>query len=109
MVRQTNCPYCERKIHVNATKCIYCGEIVDQSIREHIERKTDPSKKKYIPALAIGLSLLLPGIGHFYMGKPMVGAILFLLASLGYVLFVFLGIAIHVTSVILALKSDPYK
>jgi len=58
------CPYCAEEVLDTARKCKHCGEYLDATLRANAEYKP----KKSSGAAAV-LSLLIPGLGHFYNGR----------------------------------------
>lgn len=48
------------------------------------------------PAVAAVLSLIVPGAGHLYAGRPMSAVLWFVVVSLGYLLLIVPGVVLHV-------------
>ena len=48
------------------------------------------------PAVAAVLSLIVPGAGHLYAGRPLSAVIWFVVVSLGYLLLIVPGVVLHV-------------
>ena len=48
------------------------------------------------PAVAAILSLIVPGAGHLYAGRPLSAVIWFVVVSLGYLLLIVPGVVLHV-------------
>ncbi|HYE57110.1 MAG TPA: hypothetical protein VD948_01345 [Rhodothermales bacterium] len=51
------------------------------------------------PALAAGLSLIIPGAGQMYCGQVGMGAALLIAAIIGYWIFIVPGVIVHVGSI----------
>jgi hypothetical protein len=48
------------------------------------------------PAVAAILSLIVPGAGHLYAGRPVSAVVWFVVVSLGYLLLIVPGVVLHV-------------
>ena len=48
------------------------------------------------PAVAAVLSLIVPGAGHLYAGRPLSAVLWFVLVSVGYLLLIVPGVLLHV-------------
>jgi TM2 domain-containing membrane protein YozV len=48
------------------------------------------------PAVAAVLSLIVPGAGHLYAGRPLSAVLWFVLVSVGYLLLVVPGVLLHI-------------
>jgi TM2 domain-containing membrane protein YozV len=48
------------------------------------------------PAVAAVLSLIVPGAGHLYAGRPLAAVLWFVLVSIGYLLLIVPGVLLHV-------------
>ena len=103
-----SCPYCAEKIQPNALKCKHCGEILDKAMRAHNQTPAMP-KQQWVPGIAALLSFLIPGAGQVYKGNVLRGILWFLFACLGYAIFTFPGIILHVICIFMAYSGNPYK
>ncbi len=65
------CPFCQESIKDAAIKCKHCGEFLDERVA---------ASRSWNPNVAAVLNLLLPGVGHIYMGKTAVGILLLFLS-----------------------------
>lgn len=106
-VKESSCRYCGEAIKVNALKCKHCGEYFDERLRI----ATVPTVSKYhneqqpSPGVAAVLSLVIPGAGQMYQGKIGVGFLWLLCVSIGYLLFIFPGLVLHILCVVMAASS----
>lgn len=75
------CPSCGREIDVQAEYCPYCGTRVG-----HSPTPIPPPKTKS-EALAVILSVLLPGLGQVYNGQITKGILVIILAVILGILF----------------------
>ncbi len=57
------------------------------------------------PGIAAVLSVVIPGLGHFYSGRLLAGAVWFAAASFGYWAVVVPGFLIHAASVWFAYQA----
>jgi TM2 domain-containing membrane protein YozV len=48
------------------------------------------------PAVAAVLSLIVPGAGHLYAGRPLAAVLWFVLVSVGYLLLIVPGVLLHI-------------
>jgi TM2 domain-containing membrane protein YozV len=48
------------------------------------------------PAIAAVLSLIVPGAGHLYAGRPLSAVLWFVIVSLGYLLLIIPGVVLHI-------------
>jgi hypothetical protein len=51
------------------------------------------------PAAAAVLSMIVPGAGHLYAGKPLSGVVWFTLVTMGYLLLIIPGVLLHILCV----------
>ena len=89
------CSNCGSEIDFKAEICPKCG------VRQ-TSAGTSSDKNEI---LALILSFILPGLGHFYLGLPKKGAILLVLAIIGVFLFVFPYLIVLVYTMYDAYKS----
>lgn len=52
------------------------------------------------------ISLFVPGLAHFLLGKPFQGLLFFVLVVLGYVCFVIPGIVLHLICIVDASRAS---
>ncbi len=106
------CPYCAEIINKEAIKCKHCGEILDADIRAAREEKVVhhyPKQEQWNPAVAAILSLVIPGVGQMYKGDVGSGILWLIVVIIGYLLFIFPGLILHLICIIMAASGDPYK
>jgi len=48
------------------------------------------------PMVAAALSLVVPGAGHLYAGRPLAAVLWFMVVSLGYLLLIVPGVVLHI-------------
>lgn len=63
--------------------------------------------KQWSPGIAAVLSLVIPGAGQMYKGQVANGLVWFIATIAGYVIFPFLGLAMHVFCIIGAGMGKP--
>ncbi|HCV81951.1 MAG: hypothetical protein CMP12_16495 [Zunongwangia sp.] len=64
---------------------------------------------KWSAGVAILLSIFFPGVGHIYKGEVLVGILWLIFVTIGYILFIFPGIILHLICIVTAASGDPYK
>lgn len=67
------------------------------------------SSERKSPGLAAALSVILPGIGHIYIGQAGLGVGYIIAAIIGYSLFVLPGIIVLIVSAVHAYKNAQRK
>ena len=58
------------------------------------------------PAVAAVLSLIVPGAGHLYAGRPLAAVVWFMVVSLGYLLLIVPGVLLHVLCIASAASAS---
>ena len=100
--RLKRCYFCNEIIHLEAKKCKHCGEFLDPKL------KASPlPEQKWNPVIVALFSLLVPGGGHIYRGKPIKGFLWLLFTGVGYGLYILPGMFLHLISIIFAVTGDP--
>lgn len=103
--RKRACPYCREPIPARALKCVHCGEIVDEGLREDRERAR--RRPTFYP-LAAFLSWLWPGLGQIYKGQVGRGLLWMLAEFCGLLCCVVPGVVIHVIGIFdAAMYNEP--
>ena len=98
------CNFCSEIVLAEAKKCKHCGEFLDPKLR------TSPlPEQKWNPVTVALLSLLVPGGGHIYRGKPVRGFLWLIFVAVGYRVYLFPGIFLHLISIIFALMGNQTK
>jgi TM2 domain-containing membrane protein YozV/uncharacterized Zn finger protein (UPF0148 family) len=125
------CPFCGEEILLDARKCKHCGEFIDLTLRS-----TEPAKraqdmgpyaapapvvtqitnvnvgahgKRWNPAVAMLLSLIIPGLGQIYKGQVLNGLVWLILTTAGYFVFLIPGLVLHLLCILGAGLGDPYR
>ena len=94
------CSNCAAEIDINAEICPRCG------VRQMSSSFSSGEKNVWV---AVVLSLLVVGLGHFYLGLPKKGAMLVILSVISWILiFVVIGIIIYPIVIIYGIY-DVYK
>ena len=93
--RPRRCPYCKEVIHKYALKCRHCGEVLDEALREKLERPP----QRWNPGVAAVLSFLWPGLGQMYKGQVLNGFAWMFVVGLGYCFCLVPGFILHVICV----------
>lgn len=89
------CPECKKEISDNAINCPHCGYVIKPA-------------RKFNPAIAALLSFILPGAGQIYQGKIFAGLLWFTFTIGAYLLFIFLGIILHIICILNAAMANPH-
>ena len=85
------CPYCDKKLKNNPDECKYCG------------RDLIPTSARAAGAgLAAFLSLVIPGAGQLHAEGVRAGIIWFVVTIACYILFIPLGLLVHIVCVLIA-------
>jgi TM2 domain-containing membrane protein YozV len=125
------CPYCGEGILLNAVKCRFCNEYLDESKRPQsgsnypaiqINNGTTAqpvhhttvvhmhgNQEKWSRGTAAVLSFLIPGLGQLYKGQLFNGLLWFVVTIGGYVAFVIPGVLLHICCIFGAASGDNTK
>lgn len=116
------CPMCGELIAPSAVKCRFCNEYLDGRPAAPVaapaptivnvtqtNQTTMAPVQRWSRGTAMLFSFLIPGLGQVYKGQPINGLVWFMLAVIGYVMFIFPGVVVHVCSVLGAATGDPTR
>lgn len=123
------CPFCGEPVSREAKKCRHCNEYLDPSYRpavpqvviNNVNTNTVQAmasatsivggyqRKRFSRIVAFVLSVLIPGLGQLYTGRFLAGAIWFILVVIGYAIFIFPGLILHVLCAVSAGMTNPYR
>ncbi len=67
-----------------------------------------PMVPKWSPGLAALLSFIIPGLGQMYRGHLLVGFLWLICVILGYGLFFFPGLVLHIICIVKAASGNPF-
>lgn len=104
---KATCPFCREEIQPNAAKCKHCHEILHHV--ERARREIAAMPEKWNRGTAILLSILLPGAGDVYKGRPLGGIVWIPLNLAAYVCAWPIGIVMHLIAIASAASGDPKK
>jgi hypothetical protein len=100
-----SCEFCGEEILAVAKKCKHCGEILDASLRE----EKSPSMKPKSGWMAVGLSVLIPGLGQLYKEQVIPAILWFIVTLIGYAAFILPGVVLHIFCLVDAGKVGTEK
>lgn len=66
-------------------------------------------EQRWNPIIAGLLSAFIPGLGQLYKSQLLIGIVWFIAVGLGYVLFIFPGVILHVLCIIFAAIGKPNR
>ena len=89
----------------------YCQDCADELVQENnnMEQKTNHTSQTEIksPVLALVLSVIIPGLGHFYIGKVEKGVILLVSAIIsGFLILIGIGVILYIIVLIYAVYDS---
>jgi hypothetical protein len=95
-----SCPECRKEASDQAKACPHCG----YPFARHYEPLTLPGS--WNPGIAAVLSLVIPGAGQMYKGEVGQGIVWLLCVAVGYSMFVFPGLILHIICIVNASKKE---
>jgi len=75
----------------------------------HVNVGSHGPQKRWSPAVAALLSLIIPGVGQAYKGQVLNGIVWFIVVVLGYAFFVIPGLILHLCCIAGAAMGNPYR
>lgn len=99
---ERRCPFCSEAIQATASKCRWCGEYLDPDLRRQVVADQIETVRAIRPkpgAFSMLLSMLLPGLGQWYTGRPLRGVCWFIGVAVGYAFLVLPGVVLHAACV----------
>lgn len=101
------CPNCGAKVDANDAFCFECGFRLNSGARappapgpEPAYSAPEPVRKDVSVALAVILSIIIPGIGHMYLGKIEKGLAILIASAVFLYLFALVSIIIWLYGII---------
>lgn len=113
-----SCPRCETRVRLKGSQPRDRElELKEREldIREReLEVRREPvivrtPVQQWNPVAAMLLSLIFPGLGQIYKGETLLGLACMVAVPLGYIMFIFPGIILHLLCIVTAAMGDPYK
>jgi len=105
------CPACKQMVRIeeDGNYCTICGNKI--LLKEAAKLITPPPNRQRLwsPGVAAVLSFFIPGLGHIYRGRVLIGILLFFCTAAGYVFLIIPGVILHVLSIVTAASGDPYQ
>jgi hypothetical protein len=106
------CPYCSSEIHEAATGCTHCGRDLVTSLAIAAPRRKAGSRRAEFRAMsrvALGLSVLMPGLGQMHKGHVASGIAWLCVVILSYAVHLVPGLILHLACVLRAAQAVPAR